>query len=201
MSHEIVLYGSGTTRSSRCRWTLLELELPFEYVDNGKLIGTDQLRAMHPQAKLPALMIDGEPMFESAAICTHLCDLVPGQGMLGAPGTRERAAHMQWTSFCLTEMEAWLWSAAKHSAFYPEAERVADAVPSNYREFRRGAEVLNEALNGSDFLVGGRFSVTDIVVGWTVNWGRRAGQLEGLDHLHQYLGRLFDRPHCTFNPD
>lgn len=31
-----------------------------------------------------------------------------------APGTRERALHLQWTSFALTEMEACLWSDARN---------------------------------------------------------------------------------------
>ena len=106
MAHDITLYGFGPTRSARCRWTLLELDLPFEDIDDRSLIGSEQLRKIHPQSKFPAAVINGQPLFESAAICTYLCDLVPESPLLARPGTFERALHEQWTSFVLTEMEA-----------------------------------------------------------------------------------------------
>lgn len=200
MSHKITLYGVDFARSARCRWTLLELGLAFEEISDGSLIGTDQLRAIHPQAKVPAIMIDGEPLFESAAICTYLCDLKPTVNLIGEAGSRERALHGQWTSFALTEMEGYLWSNAKHTSFYPEEKRVPEIRTSNVHEFRAGAQVLDDTLANAPFLIGGAFSVTDIIVGWTVNWGRRMGHLEGFSHLSTYLDRLFAREHCTLNP-
>lgn len=201
MTHQIALYGFGPTRSARCRWTLLELGLPFEDVDDRSLVGSERLRAIHPQAKLPAVVIDGEPLFESAAICTHLCDLAPERGLIGRPGSRERALHEQWTCFALTEMEAYLWSNAKHQTFYPEDKRVDAVVAPNFEEFRAGAKVIENVLADCAFLIGGEFSVTDIVVGWTVNWGRRMGQLDDMPNLLAYLGRLFERESCTLNPE
>jgi glutathione S-transferase len=201
MAHDITLYGFGPTRSARCRWTLLELGLPFAEIDDRALVGSERLRAFHPQAKLPAIEIDGEALFESAAICTHLADLVPEAGLIGSPGTRARALHEQWSCFVLSEMEAWLWSTAKHTTFYPEEKRVPAVVATNTEEFRNGAAVLERVLGETPFLVEGRFGVTDIVVGWAVNWGRRMGQLDGFDNLRAYLDRLFAREHCTLNPE
>ena len=201
MTHQITLYGFGPTRSARCRWTLLELGLPFENVDDRSLVGSERLRALHPQAKLPAIEIDGQPLFESAAICTHLCDLAPARGLIGQAGTWERALHEQWVCFVLSEMEAYLWSNAKHQTFYPEEQRVQAVVAPNFAEFRAGAKVLEDVLSDTDYLVGGRFSVTDIVVGWAVNWGRRMGQLDDMPALLAYLRRLFARESCTLNQD
>lgn len=201
MSHAITLYGFGPTRSARCRWTLLELGLAFEEIDDRALVGSERLRRVHPQAKLPAIEVDGQPLFESAAICTWLCDLAPAAALVGTPGSYARALHDQWCDFALTEMEAWLWSTAKHTNFYPEQQRVAAVVAPNNAEFRAGAAVLDAELAGREYLVEDRFSVTDIVVGWTVNWGRRMGQLDGFDHLRAYLERLFAREHCALNPE
>ena len=60
MDKQITLYGAGTTRSSRCRWTLMELGLNFHYVDNNALIGTAELKKIQPLGKLPAIVIDGD---------------------------------------------------------------------------------------------------------------------------------------------
>ena len=158
------------------------------------------MRAIHPQAKVPAIVIDGEPLFESAAICTFLCDLAPEKQLLARPGTRARALHDQWVSFSQSEIEAYLWSNAKHSSFYPEAKRIPAVIERNNEEIASGLAVLNDLLGGSDFLIDGRFSVTDIIVGWTINWARRQGRLDDFDHLGTYVKRLLAREQCPFNP-
>lgn len=201
MAPKLMLYGFGPTRSARCRWTLLELGLPFEERDDRALVGSDELRALHPQAKLPALSVDGRALFESAAICTYLADIEGNNTLISPAGSWERALHDQWVSFVLTEMEAWLWSSMKHKSFYAEADRVPAVLPANEREFHNGATSLNQALADCDFLVNKQFSVTDIIVGWTVNWGRRQGLLEPYDNLKAYLERLFARELCTLNPE
>lgn len=201
MSHQITLYGFGPTRSARCQWTLLELGVEFEFVENRELIGSKELRKIHPQAKLPAITVDGEPLFESAAICTYLCDLYPEKNLLARAGTRERALHDQWCAFALAEMEAYLWSNAKHLNFYPEPKRVPQIVASNTEEFRNGASVLNDVLGRQPYIVGDHFTVTDIVVGWTLNWGRRMKSIDGLVNIPTYLNRLFERNHCTLNQE
>lgn len=201
MPPKLKLYGFGTTRSARCRWTLLETGLPFDYEDDRKLIHSTRLRTMQPLGKLPALEVDGETLFESAAICTYIADLAPEAGLVAPPGSRERALHDQWTSFALTELEAWLWSNFKHTLSYPEEERVADIVEPNRREARKSLEVFDEVLGRQPYLTGNCFQVTDIIVSWTINWGRRMALNDGLANLSGYLERLRQRKHCTLNPD
>ena len=130
-----------------------------------------------------------------------MCDLTADKGLIAAAGSRERGLHDQWISFGLSEMESYLWSNAKHTGFYPEEKRVAAVVESNVEEFCKGAAVLNDSLADTPFLVGGEFSVTDIILGWTVNWARRMSHLDDFPHLQNYLVRLFERPHCALNPE
>ena len=198
---EVTLYGSGTARVARCQWTLAETAVTYTSVERKGLIGSDQLRKFHPLAKLPAAVIDGQPLFESAAICTYIADLAPEAGLVAPPGSRERALHDQWTSFALTELEAWLWSNFKHTLSYPEEERVADIVEPNRREARKSLEVFDEVLGRQPYLTGNCFQVTDIIVSWTINWGRRMALNDGLANLSGYLERLRQRKHCTLNPD
>ena len=80
MGTNITLYGSGTSRSSRCLWTLLELGVEFEYVDDSSLIGTENLRKLQPQGKLPAIVVDGESLFESVR-AKHPCGRLPSVGV------------------------------------------------------------------------------------------------------------------------
>ena len=65
-------------------------------------------------------------------------------------------------------------------------------------------EVLEPHLASNEYLVGGSFSCADVVVGWSLNWGRRLGMLGeevAVPATRAYLARLLARPHCVLNKD
>ena len=197
---EIRLFELGPTRSARARWALLEAGLPFESIGNDvSIVGSEELKAVHPLGKLPAMLIDGKPLFESAAIVTAIADLVPEKELIAAPDGWSRNLHYQWISFIQSELEAFLQSTEVNSIDFiiPESEHVPEIKLQNSKFFRRGAAVLNDVLGRSDFLVDGRFSVTDIYAGYTVNWGQEQGLIDEFPYLLSYQERLFEREHCT----
>ena len=198
---KVTLYESGTTRSARCRWTLLEAGIPFESVLRKGLIGSDEVKSLHPLGKLPVTIIDGKALFESSAVCTYIADHAPEADLIAKPGSWARGEHDQWVSYALTEMEALLWNTAVNSYVLPEAQRTVSGFEQNAKMFRRSAFALNEYLSGKAYLVEDRFTVTDIIVGWTVNWGRRQGLLDGCDSLMAYLERLLGRALCALAKD
>jgi glutathione S-transferase len=197
MALDITLYEFGPSRSKQARWTLLELGLEFKSVEGLELLHSETLKKVNPMGKVPALVVNGEPLFEAAAICTYLADLVPEKGLIAPSGTRERALHLQWVSFALTELEAYVWSNARNSFVLPEEQRITALFEQNKKAYVHAAKVLNEVMEDTHYLVGNRFSVTDILVGFILNWGNRVGLLEQTPNLQKYLERLKKRPHCT----
>ena len=197
MALDITLYEYGPSRSKQARWTLQELGLEFKSIEGLEILHSDELNQINPMGKVPAVVIDGKPLFEAAAICTHLADLVPEKGLIAPSGSRERALHLQWVSFALTELEAYLWSNARTTFVLPEEQRITALFDPNNKAFMHAAQVLDKALENADYLVGDKFSVTDILVGFTVNWGNLADLLEHTPHLQKYLVRLKERPDCT----
>jgi glutathione S-transferase len=146
---------------------------------------------------VPAAVFDGKPLFESAAICTYIADLVPEKKLIAASGTWERALHDQWVAFALSELEAFLWHSARNQFVLPEDKRLTNVFEQNAEAFSVAAVAMEQALSGQDYLVGNRFSVTDIVVGFTINWARGMRLLKPFPNLRAYVARLFERPHCT----
>ena len=197
MTLDITLYEYGPSRSKQARWALLECGLEFKAVGDLSILHSEELKKVNPMGKVPAMVINGEPLFEAAAICTYLADLVPEKGLIAPSGSRERALHLQWVSFTLTEMEAYLWSNARNTFVLPEEQRIKALFEQNNKAFVHAAKVLDKVLADSDYLINNRFSVTDLLVGFTVNWGKGAGLLEGTPNLQRYLDRLKERPHCT----
>ena len=197
---EIKLFELGPTRSSRVRWTILETGLDYESLGNSiAVFKSDELRKVHPLGKLPAAIIDGRPLFESGAIVTAIADLVPEKKLIAEQGTWSRNLHYQWMCFALTEMEAFLQSSEINSIDFilPRDQHVPEIIEQNSMLFRKGAAALESALSGAEYLVDDCFSVTDIFVGYTVNWGFADGLLDNHPNLRAYLDRLLAREHCT----
>ena len=194
----IKLFELAPTRSARARWTLLELGVEFESIAGRHLIGSDELKRVHPLGKLPALEDDGRPLFESAAICNWLADSHPEKGLIVKSGTWERALHDQWCAYTMTEIEAHLWSSARNLFVYPEDKRLPAVIEQNNAELQRALAPLDHHLASNKFLVGGRFSVTDIFCGYAVNWARRQKQIGSFANVEAYLARLLAMPNCTY---
>ncbi len=133
---DITLYESGTTRSARCRWTLLETGIAFESKARSDLAESDEINSVYPLGKLPVAIIDGRVLFESAAICTYLADLAPAANLISEPGSWARAQHDQWTSFALTEMDAWLWNTAVNSFVLPPEQRIDTCFEQNAKMYK-----------------------------------------------------------------
>jgi glutathione S-transferase len=60
---------------------------------------------------------------------------------------------------------------------------------------------MEAALADADYLVDNRFTVTDIIAGYTVNWARRRQLIEDFPNLQAYRGRLLEREHCPLVTD
>lgn len=81
---------------------------------------------MNPAGKVPVL-VDGEQITESAAICLHISEKHSDSSLLPPTATPERTACYKWISYILTEMDSGLWTIAKHRFALPKDKRV-DAV-------------------------------------------------------------------------
>src|SRR5690349_22044691 len=99
----VVLYGSQSTASLVVHWLLIELGIEHELhlldFDRHEQKSPEYL-AINPQGRVPALLLDGQVLTESAAIAMHLADLHPQAGLAPAIATPARAAYYRWMFFC-----------------------------------------------------------------------------------------------------
>jgi glutathione S-transferase len=191
------LYGFYPTRSARVKWALQEIGADFEYIEKPGLVGSDELRKLHPLAKVPAFVHDDKVLFESVAIVNYVCDLHPEAGLIAKPGSYERALHDQWSCYALAELETWTWIMAKHEKLLPEENRVSAIIPQAMEELRKSVLAVEGALTGIDYLVGNEFSAADINIGYVLNQARARGLVPPYGHTDRYLDRIGDRPAST----
>jgi glutathione S-transferase len=177
-------------RPIRVAWVLEELGEPYEIttMTREESNGEGHL-GRHPLGRVPVLEDEEGSVFESAAICLHLADLHPDAGLAPALGSHERALLYQWTIFAPAELEPPLIESAVHAQSDPDRSAVARA------RFDKAADAVSSALDGSDYLVGGRFTVADVLVGSTLAFTERIGFADELPaNLRDYLARLTQRP-------
>lgn len=155
---------------------------------------------LNPNGLIPVL-VDGDlVLYETAAICLHLCDTHPEANLAPAYGSRKRAHLYKWLM--------WLTNTLQSSLivyFYPERW----AVPGNTagtEEVKAQAELKIAGLvdqldaelarHGGPWFGGAEYSMLDAYVftlcRWTRNFKSPAARTR--PHLGPYLQRMLERP-------
>jgi glutathione S-transferase len=189
------LYGYRNGRTLRALWALEEVGAQYDYVEVD--IIRDEGREpwflkINPGGKVPVLDDGGTIVTESAAVCMHLAEKYSGSHLLPPPGTAERTECYKWISFILTELDAPLWTIAKHRFGLPKERRVPAVIDTATWEFEVAVKILAMGLGDRPYLVGGSFTLADILAGHTLLWAKSA-RLELSDTLVSYLNALTTR--------
>jgi glutathione S-transferase len=184
------LYHVPNTRSTRVLWLLEEIGAPYDLT----LMTGDERRgeehaSRHPLGRVPVVEDDEGFVFESLAILLHIADLHPGAGLIPPPGSHDRALAYQWSVFAMTELEP-----AVLEVFRARRAEDDERVGAGRTDFRDAAAVVERELDGRDYILGGGFTVADLVLGAVLIFGRRAELIDGLPRIAEYLERIESRP-------
>ena len=192
------LYEFGPTRSIRVRWTLQELGVEFESIPINLLAGEHlqpKFLKINPAGKIPVLLDEDLVLTESVAIVLYLADKYSNKGLIPTD-LKERAQVNRWLLFAATELEQPLWRISRHTALYPEEQRLPGDVILASREFKEMASVLEKHMQGRQFVAGDSVSVADFVMAYTLDWGNEAKLLDHCPQLLAYMKRMYARPHA-----
>jgi glutathione S-transferase len=192
------LYGITQSRAFRPLWLLHELGLPFEHIRTdyrGDAVRDPAYLALNPNGRIPTL-VDGDlVLWESMAINLYLARKYGGETGLWPDTIEDEALSWQWSFWVMTEIEHALLTVLMHSRVLPEDKRDPQRVPRNIGVLQTPFKVLDQALAGRDYLLGGRFTVADLNVASVLVWARPARvSLEEYPQLDAWLTRCLDRP-------
>ena len=196
----ITLHHVPQSRSMRTLWLLHELDTPFQIhvYPFDKTLRRPEFLVLSPAGRVPAIEIEGERMFETAAITEYLCERLSPDRLGRSPGSPDRAAWLVWTHFAetvsqhvanLTQQhlmlrEDWMRSPM---VMQLEAKRLAkcyDAIEAR----------LAAPLEGRDYLLTSGFSAADISVGQAVYMARHFARLDNHPLVAAWFARLAERP-------
>lgn len=156
------LYGISSSRAFRSIWAIEEVGIDYDHVattfkEDSK---APAFLAINPNGRIPALVDEGEPIFESMAINLYLAkkygrDLYPAQPMA-------EARVLQWSVWGISEIEPLQMQIVVQKFFTPADKQDERAIARAERGLERPLGVLNETLSDQDYLLGAEFSVADI---------------------------------------
>ena len=192
----ITLYHAPKSRSSRFVWLLEELGEPYELkpvlirrAAGGQADQPEQgadYRRIHPHGKVPAIVHNGVPVFESAAIAVYLGDAFPRAG-LGVPiGDPKRGPYLTWHAYYAGVMEP---------AFVGKA--LGFTTTNSTTGWAPTEEILayvTASLGKGPFLLGEQFTTADILFGSTFALFQNSPLMPANDVIHAYIERIKKRP-------
>ena len=180
--------GSRTNRTFRVLWALEELGV--EYDHKPFAVRSPEALEHSPTGKLPALICEGEVITDSAAIITFLADR--HGGLTFPAGSVRRAQQDALLHRVNDEIDAVLWTAARHSFILPEAERVPAVKDSLKLEFTRSLDRLMEQIDGP-YLMGDTMTIPDIILAHCGGWAYNAKFPLENESFKAYTNRLRER--------
>ena len=197
------LYEFPPTRSQRAKWALEELGLAYTSQTVNLPEGqqdSEAYRAIHPLGVVPALQTDAYTIFESGAIVMQLLDEHSGKNLAPAIGTPERAEYYQWCVFACAEVDPAMMLVFDNTMRPlegmrpPGAQHDAKLAELGRWIFAQRAEALSKVLGTREYLVGGRFSGADILIGHSCFMATHIGLIGDYPVLQAYYARLQERP-------
>lgn len=193
----ITLYGMSSPNVVKVLLILEELgeEYVFERCD--VILGeqfTDRFLAMNPNAKVPVIVDDGAAdgpltIFESGAILFYLAERA-GRFLPGSGAGRYKA--MQWLMFQMAGVGP-MFGQAIHFRDRPTGNDYA--VERYKRELVRLCNVIDGALQQSEYLSGGNYNIADMAVfPWMRTCSRFFPDVEFASATREWYDRVAARP-------
>jgi glutathione S-transferase len=198
MEKPMQLYEFAPTRSIRVRWMLQELGVDFESITVNLAAGEHhhpEFLKINPAGRVPVLVDDDLVLTESVAILLYLAEKYPHKGLLPTD-IKQRSQVYRWLLFTATELEQPLWRIARHTSLYPEHLRLTAEVSLARQDFTDMVAVMEEHMQGCQFMVGNTVTVADFVCAYTLDWANEVQLLDGCPQLLQYMERMYARPNA-----
>lgn len=197
----ITFYYTPQSSATRVHWALEELGISYDQVKIDLRAGEQRrpdFLAINPNGKIPALVVDGTPMFESLAILLYLGERFGvDKGLWPAAGTAERAEALTWSVWGSVTAAGTLWRIFYNtSERYPADSRNAVQAELALKEFAAELAILDARLAGREYLVGDHFTLVDVSNASMLGWGAAMLKLDlsAYPNVGAWLGRCTQRP-------
>ena len=188
----IELYTAPTPNGRKVSIALEELDIPYT-VHAVDLKAGEQKQpaflAINPNGRIPAIVDDGFPIFESGAILLYLAEKF--QNLLPS-GAKNRSVAIQWLMWQMGGLGPMHGQATVFNRYFPE--RLPLVIARYQNETRRLFAVMDRRLGQEEFLAG-TYSIADIACWpWVMQHDWAGLEISEFLHLSRWLSGIGARP-------
>ncbi len=189
-----ILYHCPDARSLRCLWAVEEagIDVDLRVLKFPPRAFEPDYRAVNPLMTVPGWVEDGRLMTESAAICERIAE---GTALEVRRDEADYWDCRNWLHRSDATLTFPLAIMIRYTRVEPEERRLAQAV-ADYKAFFGGRARSIEAVlaDGREWLVAGRFTIADIVIGYAAFLATTLGAEDVLgDATQAWLARCTAR--------
>jgi glutathione S-transferase len=195
----LVFYYSPQSSASPVHWTLEELGVPYERRPVDLKAGEQkkpEFLKINPNGRVPVLVHDGVPIFESAAIQMYLGELYGvDKGLYPKPGPKrgEVMKWIVWTNATLGEAMSRL--GRNLGPWAKEDERNEKAGATAKADVEGCLRIVDEALAGRSYLTGDSLTIADLHLSSWMDYVRMMQiDLAQYKNLGPWVERCISRP-------
>ncbi|WP_341503944.1 glutathione S-transferase family protein [Gallaecimonas sp. GXIMD4217] len=150
---------------------------------------------LNPTGRIPTLAEGDQVIFESAAICLHLCDRHPQANLVPEVGDPRRPVFYQWLFYLTTAIQPELmlyFYPGRHTLATDGADAIKQAQEQRVTEM---FALIDRELAGKDFLLGSQPSLCDFFLFMLSHWASGFTRPPlSFEHLGRYLRAMARRP-------
>ena len=192
------LYWSPGAASLCVHWMLIEIGEPHELrkldLEAGDHRKPDYLH-LNPNGLVPTLVVEGKPLYESAALLMLLAERHPQAGLAPAVGSPNRGLYTTWMFHLSNTIQS-----AFRGWFYPDQQAgtaATEAVKANARGRIESGwnRVELQIAAGGPYLLGDRASAADFLATMLMRWSRNMPKpATDWPAIADYVARMKSRP-------
>jgi len=172
----LTFYNTPQSSADRVHASLKALGIPYDEVRVDLRAGDakkPEFLALNPNAKVPLVVIDGTPVFESVAIQIALGERYGVEkGLWPALGSAEHLTALTWLVWSQVNLTAEVFRYMQNTSdYFPKEQHNPEHAAAALAEMKDLLGMLDHQLEGRGFVTGERMTLADIDMGSVLGWG------------------------------
>ncbi|MBW3695990.1 glutathione S-transferase family protein [Vibrio sp. T187] len=150
---------------------------------------------LNPAGRIPTLVDQGRPLFESSAICIHLCESHPEYELIPELGDRDRPTFFQWLAYLNNTLQAELMVRYYPHRHTKDGSTIPSVIEAQDDRIAEALSVINDQLATNHYLLGDQLTACDFFLFMLAEWSLPITRSPlSFHHLAAYLNRLSSHP-------
>lgn len=150
---------------------------------------------LNPAGRIPTLVDSGISIFESTAICIHLCEMHPEHNLMPRIGSDRRPLFFQWLAYLNNTLQAELmvyYYAHRHTT---DENSIKSVKQAQCQLIANALRVIDQQLSKNTYLVGESLTACDYFLFMLAEWSLPIERSPiTFKNLSAYLKRLSANP-------